>query len=350
MTYAATNSQLELFKKEHEYLKSKLNFGKEILWLTQDECIKVGPNVDETLELVMQAMTAHGKKQYEMPAKIGIHPFSDVFFHAMPAYVPNNLACGIKWIECFPRNPKEYNLPQTTGLLILNDIMTGIPVAIMDSAWITAMRTPAVTALAAAALHPDAKIFGMFGSGVQGMEHVRFIVKTLKKLEKIYIYDIRSERMDELIEKVKNDVNIPIIKAASPEELVKNCEVISSATIILLKPLKIAKKEWIRKGQTILPCDLNTFWDPEICKIADKYILDSIDEHKLFEEMGYFPDGLADITCETGEVLAGLHPGRKSKDELIVCSNIGISVNDIVMGKAIFAKALEIGIGTKMPL
>ncbi len=350
MAYSATKSQLEAFKKEHEYLMSKLNLGKEILWLTKDECIKAGPNADETLELVRQALIAHGKKEYEMPAKIGIHPFSDVFFHAMPAYVPDNLACGVKWIECFPRNPKEFNLPQTTGLLILNDIMTGIPIAVMDSAWLTAMRTPAVTALAASALHSDAKTFGMFGCGVQGIEHVRYIVRTLKELETIYIYDVIDEKMDHLISEIQNDISIPIIKAATPEELVKSCDVMSSATIILLEPLKIVKKEWVRKGQTILPCDLNTFWDPEICKIADKYIVDSIDEHMLFEHMGYFPDGLVDITSETGEVLAGLNSGRISKDELIVCSNIGISVTDVVMGQAILSKALKMGIGTKMSL
>lgn len=350
MAYTATNSQVEEFRKDHEYLKSKLNLGKEILWLTREECIKAGPSVEETLELVRQALEAHGKKEYEMPAKIGIHPFSDVFFHAMPAYVPNNLACGMKWIECFPRNPSEYNLPQTTGLLILNDILTGVPIAVMDSAWLTAMRTPAVTALAAGALHPDAKTFGMFGCGVQGIGHVRYIVKTLKKLEKIYIYDVNAESMDRLVSEVSGEVNIPIVKASGPEELVRSCEVVSSATIILLEPLRVVKKEWVRKGQTILPCDLNTFWEPEICRMADKYILDSIEEHKLFESMGYFPEGLADVTCETGEVIAGIHPGRTCEDELIVCSNIGISVNDVIMGKAILDKAFKTGLGAKIPL
>ena len=85
-------------------------------------------------------------------------------------------------------------------------------------------------------------------------------------------------------------------------------------------------------------------------KIADKYIVDSIDEHELFAGMGYFPDGMAEITCETGEVLAGLKEGRKDKDELIVCSNIGISVNDVVMGQAILMKAFELGLGRKLPL
>lgn len=349
MAYTATPEQMKAFEIEHEKLKNNLELGKEILWLTREECIAAGPSVDETLELVKSALISHGTKKYEMPAKIGIHPFSDVFFHAMPAYVPDSVACGMKWIECFPRNPKEYNLPQTTGLLIMNDIMTGVPIAVMDSAWLTAMRTPAVTALAAGALHPDAKTFGMFGCGVQGIEHVRFIVKTLKELEKIYIYDVREECMDNLINIVKNEVNVPIIKS-TPEEIAKECDVMSSATIILLEPLSVVKKEWVRKGQTILPCDLNTFWEPEICKMADKYILDSIEEHELFNQMGYFPDGLADITCETGEILAGLKPGRESKDDLIVCSNIGISVNDVVMGQFILTKAFEMGLGRKLPL
>lgn len=347
--YSANSTQLESFRKQHEFLKTKLDLGKEIIWITQEECIQAGPTIDETLDIVKQAMIDHGKKEYEMPAKIGIHPYSDVFFHAMPAYMPNSLACGIKWIECFPRNPKEFGLPQTTGLQIMNDIMTGVPIAVMDCAWLTAMRTPAVTALAAAALHPNAKTFGMFGCGVQGVEHVKYIVRTLKKLEKIYINDTRAESMDSLIEQVQGHVSLPIVKV-SPEEIMQNCDVVSSATIILLKPLKVVRKEWVRKGQTILPCDLNTFWDPEIALTADKYIVDSIDEHELFNSMGYFPDGLPKIACETGEVLARLQPGRTDNNEVIVCSNIGISVNDIAMGQAIFSKVLKMGLGTKLKL
>ncbi|HHV42706.1 MAG TPA: ornithine cyclodeaminase family protein [Clostridiaceae bacterium] len=347
--YIAEAELVKQFEREHEFFKTQLKLGEEILWLTQEECIEAGPTIEETLELVNQAMIYHGLKEYEMPAKIGIHPFDDVFFHAMPAYVPKNLACGMKWIECYPRNPDDYNLPQTTGLLVMNDIMTGVPVAVMDSAWLTAMRTPAVTVLAAAALHPDATTFGMFGCGVQGTEHVRFVGKTLKKLERIYIYDIIPERMDELIEKVRSEVDVPIIKA-DPETVVRSSEVLSSATICVPDPISFGKKEWVSAGQTILPCDLNTFWDPQISLEADKYIVDSIDEHKLFGDMGYFPDGLPEIFCETGELLAGLKEGRTSPDQLIVCSNIGISTNDVSMGHKILFKAFELGLGSKLKL
>ena len=339
---------MAMLESEKERLAGMLNIGAEFLYLNRAECIKAGPGIEETLSLVRRALEAHGRKEYEMPAKIGIHPFQEVFYHAMPAYVPAMKACGCKWIECYPNNPQKYNLPQTTSLLTLNEIMTGCPMGVMDGTWITAMRTPAVTAIAAAMLHPKAETFGMFGCGVQGIEHVRFIVKTLPNLKVIYIYDVRPEAMDHLIEEVRDSVAIPVIKAADPREIAANCQVMSSATLIVKEPIAAVKDEWVGKGCTILPCDLNTFWDPRTQQRADKYIVDSAEEHELFARMGYFPDGLPAVWAQTGEVLAGLAKGRENDDELIVCSNIGMSVCDVVMAQAIFTKALEMGLGTKL--
>ncbi|MBK5261701.1 MAG: ornithine cyclodeaminase family protein [Peptostreptococcaceae bacterium] len=338
------------FTEDHNWVQGKLNIGKEILYLTKDDVLKTKLSKVDILALTKDTLIAHGNKDYEMPAKIGVHPYKEVFFHAMPAYVPSKKAIGMKWIECYPNNPKKFNLPQTTGLLLLNDIQSGCPIAIMDSTWITAMRTPAVTVLAAGTLHPDAETFGMFGCGIQGIEHVKFIVETLKKLKKIYIYDTREEAMDKLIKEVQPMINVEIVKGENPEEVAKSCEVLSSATMITKDTLSIVKNEWVGKGQTILPCDLNTFWDPKISQIADKYIVDSIEEHELFANMGYFPDGLPIIACETGEMLAGIKKGRENKDELIVCSNIGMAVCDVVVGREIFDKALENKIGTILPL
>jgi len=340
---------MDLLQDREEVLK-KLNIGKELLYITRDECIGTGITRDRILELTKDALTAHGRKEYEMPAKIGVHPLSEVFFHAMPAYVPSQKAIGVKWIECYPNNPKKFNIPQTTGLLILNDILSGCPMAIMDCTWLTAMRTPAVTVLAARALHDNAENFGMFGCGVQGIEHVRFAGIALKKLKKIYIHDIVEAAMDNLINLVQPELDVEIVKGGNPKELVKKCEVLSSATIIVKDTLSIVKDEWVSKGQTILPCDLNTFWDPKTSQRADKYIVDSIDEHKLFADMGYFPEGLPDIFCETGEIIANLKKGRESQEELIVCSNIGMSVCDMVVGREIFDIALEKGMGVKLPL
>jgi len=336
--------------KEKEMIEKTIAIGSKVLYLTRRQCAGLGPDTEKTLELIKETLIQHGNKDYEMPAKIGIHPHEDVFYHAMPAYLPFQKACGMKWIECYPRNPKEYKLPQTSGLLILNEVLTGCPVAIMDATWLTAMRTPAVTAVAAAALHPDAETFGMFGCGVQGIGHVEYAAKTLKKLKKIYVYDIHEDAMDHLLEAVKGKVEVEVVKGTSFEQVTKSCEVLSSATLITKENISAVKEEWIQKGQTILPCDLNTFWEASIQRNADKYIVDSIDEHELFNGMGYFPEGMPEITCETGELVAGKAKGREFKDEIIVCSNIGMSVCDMAMAKFIFDRALETNTGLLLDL
>ncbi|WP_336048483.1 hypothetical protein [Streptomyces sp. CA2R101] len=219
-----------------------------------------------------------------------------------------------------------------------------------DSAWLTAMRTPAVTVPAAAALHPGATTFGMFGCGVQGREHVRYAALALPGLETVYVHDTDEAAEEALITQLRPEPGVRISKGESAEAVAKSAEVLSSATDVLREPLAVVKGEWISAGQTIVPCDLNTFWDPRTSRRADKYLVDSIEEHELFASMGYFPDGLAGIAGETGEVLAGVKPGRESADELIVNSNIGMAVCDIAVGNAIMHRAPARGAGVRLPL
>jgi len=327
-----------------------LERGKQILYLTQAEVVGLGLTRREILDCVRDALTEHGNKRYEMPAKIGVHPYEDVFFHAMPAFLPELKLVGEKWIACYPRNPKDFDLPQTTGVLIVNDQETGVPTAIMDCAWLTAMRTPAVTVLMAEKLAPDAHCFGMFGCGVQGREHIEFVNEHLDNIDEIVVYDRYPEVAEQLVQNLQGTVRAKIRIGASPEAIAKECDLLSSATLIVREPLSIVKREWVSAGQTIIPCDLNTFWDPRIPIEADYYIVDSAAEHDLFVEMGYYPTGHPTIMAESGEVIAGLAPGRTSADQLIVNSNIGMAVCDMAVAGAILRRALEVEAGTVLDL
>jgi len=337
-------------EQDRQWLSSLLDIGRELWYMTQADVKAAGLTDADVLALTLEALTAHGRNEYEMPAKIGLFPSDQVFCHAMPAYVPSRQALGQKWIAGNPGNPARFGLPQTIGLLLLNDVLSGCPIAIMDCAWITAARTPAVTALAAAALHPDAETFGMFGCGVQGAGHVRFLPQTLKRLKTIVVHDVDEASMDRLIAEVQPLIAPRIVKGRSCEEVAKRCEVLCSATVLLKRPLACVKREWVGRGQTILPCDLNTFWDPAIALQADRYLVDSREQHELFARLGYFPDGLPAIACETGQMLAGLQPGRESPDQLIVCSNIGMAVVDVVVGRAVLNRALTAGTGRRLPI
>jgi ornithine cyclodeaminase/alanine dehydrogenase len=118
----------------------------KVLYLSRADVETVNLSMKEIIDLLEKAFLEKGNSRVEMPPKPGVHTMPDAFIHAMPAYIPSMRSAGIKWVSGYPENFKR-GLPYITGLMILNDVDTGIPYAIMDCAWITAMRTGAASAL-----------------------------------------------------------------------------------------------------------------------------------------------------------------------------------------------------------
>jgi ornithine cyclodeaminase/alanine dehydrogenase-like protein (mu-crystallin family) len=336
---------------DREWVAKKLRIGQEFVYLTQEQVKSAGLDDGDILDLTEKALVAHGRKRAEMPAKIGLHPLKDTLMHAMPAYLPESAACGIKWASCFPANRDRFGLLQTSGLIIFNDSESGWPLAVMDAIWITEKRTPAVTCVAARHMaSADTVTFGMLGCGVQGKAHVGMIERVLGHLETITVFDVYEPAMDHLVDELQPKVKARIVKAKSFEELVKSSQVVASATAITSRPEPKIRDEWVSAGQTLLMCDMHSLYEDATMKRADKYFLDSIEEHELFEGYGYYPDGLPHICGETGEVAAGLKKGRENTCELVACNNVGMAVEDMMVARTVFERALEASIGTMLAL
>jgi ornithine cyclodeaminase/alanine dehydrogenase-like protein (mu-crystallin family) len=330
-------------------MKAEIAIGTKVLYLTREDVIRVGLSDGEVVELVRVALIEHGHRRYEMPPKIGLHPKPDTIMHAMPAYVPSAGACGIKWASSFPENALR-GLPQTSGLLVLNDHDTGCPIAIMDATWITAKRTPAVSALACERLaRPDAEVLGIVGCGVQGAGHLAQLPTVLPRLSEVRLYDTRTDAATALAA-LHQGVSPTVRVADSIENVVRDADVVVTATAILLKPQPIARDSWVKPGALVLPVDFDSAWEWETFVRADKFVVDSLPEMEYFMSIGYLSNGLPPLHGELGEVVAGLKPGREALDELIVDMNIGMGVEDVVVARAIYDRALAEGLGTVLAL
>ena len=68
------------FEQDRENIAKKLDIGKEIIYLTKPECENIGLTRDDILDITKKTLISHGKKEFEMPAKIGVHPWTEVFF------------------------------------------------------------------------------------------------------------------------------------------------------------------------------------------------------------------------------------------------------------------------------
>ena len=150
-----------------------------MLYLSRADVEAVGVPMPEIIDALDEAFRQHGEGKVEMPPKPGVHSRPDAFIHAMPCYIPGAEAIGVKWVAGYPDNPQR-GLPYISGLLVLNDADTGLPLAVMDCTWITAKRTGAATALAARYLaRPDSQTVGILGCGVQGRSNLEALRRAL---------------------------------------------------------------------------------------------------------------------------------------------------------------------------
>ncbi|MDR1506630.1 MAG: ornithine cyclodeaminase family protein [Treponema sp.] len=338
-------------EKYRAWITGFLAIGKEILYLSQDDVKSIPVTPHEIRSLAEKALVAYSAKQVDMPPKIALHPIRDTFFHAMPAYVPGEFAAGLKWGSCYPGNMKTFGYPQAQGLIIYNDHLSGMPLAVMDCKYVTEIRTAAVTYTAARYLAPkETETAGMIGCGVEGRQHVKNLETVLPNLKRIYIYDIVEKAADALLADLQPAVKASIVKASGYEELVKNSSVIISATVAAEGYSPVIRDEWIGGGKTILLCEGHTLYEDAVYKRADKYVVDSREQVEQFVQYGFYPFGHPEIYAETGEIAAGKAAGRESPGELIVGNNFGMAVEDMFVVRALFDRALEKNIGARLPL
>ena len=322
----------------------------KVIYLSQADVKNLDLSMESIVNGLEDMFLLKGQRKVEMPPKPGIHTRPDAFIHAMPAYIPDMNAAGIKWVSGYPGNYK-YDLPYITGLMIMNDPETGLPLAVMDCVWLTAKRTGAATAVAAKYLaRKDSSTIGILGCGVQGNSNLEALLVVQKNIKTVYTYDIIEQKTKGF--KEKNSAIYPNVKfvcAKSPKEAVINSDIIVTSGPILKNPKQIIEPEWFKEGAFASPVDFDSYWKPEATKLSDKYCTDDRGQHAYYKKTGYFKDS-PDIYADLGEIVAGKKKGRENQKERIISANLGLALDDIAIGKIMLEKAKEKNIGTQLEL
>jgi ornithine cyclodeaminase/alanine dehydrogenase-like protein (mu-crystallin family) len=322
---------------------------KQLLYLSQADVVSVGLTMAEIIDLLEQAFGEKGAGRVEMPPKPGIHPGEgDNFIHAMPAYIPAMNSAGVKWVSGFPENHKR-GLPYITGLLILNDPETGLPMSVMDCEWITAMRTAAATAVAARRLaRPDSSVLGILGCGVQGRTNTEAL-NVLFPLERVLAYDVDPEAVRDFAQEVESRFGLEVVPAETPKQAVTGCDMVVTAGPILKKPHATIQAGWWDEGAFASLVDFDSYWHPAALKEADKFCTDDGPQLRHYQEVGYFQD-IPPVYADLGELVAGKKPGRESPTERAIACNLGLAMDDMAVAPALYRRAVDQGIGTWLPL
>jgi len=322
---------------------------KQLLYLSRADVVSVGVTMAEIINLLETAFREKGEGRVEMPPKPGIHPGQgDNFIHAMPAYIPAMNSAGIKWVGGFPDNHKR-GLPYITGLLILNDPETGLPISVMDCQWITAMRTAAATAVAALWLaRPESSVLGILGCGVQGRTHTEAL-NVIFPVERVMAYDVRPEAARSFAGEISSQFDLEVVPVETPQEAVTGCDLVVTAGPILKTPHATIQAGWFEAGAFASLVDFDSYWHPAAIHEADKFCTDDVPQLEHYRQVGYFKD-IPPIYADLGELVAGKKPGRESQDERTMTCNLGLAMDDMAVAPTIYERAVEQGTGTWLPL
>jgi ornithine cyclodeaminase/alanine dehydrogenase len=318
------------------------------LYLSRKDVEEVGLPMAEIVEALDRMFVEKGEGRVEMPPKPGIHTRKDAFIHAMPAYIPSLESAGLKWVSGYPENPGK-GLPYISGLLVLNDPDTGIPLAVMDATWITGQRTGAATAVAAKYLaRKHSSSVGIVACGVQGRSNLEalsclFDIKTVKA------YDLYPEVAESYAAEMSDRLQLDIEVVTDLKDAVSGLDLVVTSGPILKNPDPLIEPDWLSEGSFASPVDFDSYWQGDALRQVNKLATDDLSQLEYYRGVGYFldtPTPFADL----GEIAAGQKPGRETEHERTMSMNLGLALDDMATAILIYREAVKQGIGTVLPL
>lgn len=275
----------------------------------------------------------------------------------MPVHAPSLARTALKVVSVYPDNPQR-GLPVITGVLVLLDAATGMPMVVMDARQLTALRTGAASGVSAAILaRPDARTLALIGAGAQAPYQV-MAVCAVRPIRIIRLFNRTRERAEALARWLREQLKhgpYQIEVCATTAEAVRGADIICTATSAVEPVLSntdvspgahVSAVGSFRPEMRELP--------RQLLERAGRVFVDQ--QEAAVEEAGEVIDALragvlreSDL-IEIGAVITGEQPGRTSADQVTVFKSCGLAAQDLYAAAHVLEEAERAGVGQLLEL
>jgi len=312
----------------------------------------------DAIELVKTAFRDLNEGHAVVPLRtvIDVQPGSAATL-LMPAYLPGLPALGFKAISIFQEN-RSRGLPIGNAMVCMIDPETGVPNALLNGAFLTALRTGAVSGASAEMMaRPDARHLVVIGAGTQGVTQAAAVAEAreLDRITVVYRHEASWRRFREAIAVDWPHLLDRVAGTDDTEAAVREADIVCLATT---SRQPVFDDAWVRPGTHVSGVGSFT---PEMQEAPAAFVtrarvIVDMKEHAL-EEAGdlIIPinEGRMtadDIAGELGELVAGTVQGRTSDEEVTFFKSVGNAVQDIAVGNVAVQRAIEQGVGQQIDL
>src|SRR5882724_519969 len=309
----------------------------------------------DCIAAVEQAFRLHAEGRTLGPGVLGV-PATDGGFHIKAAGLvgPERSYFAAKTNANFPQNPQRFGLPTIQGTIVLADATNGVPLAIIESGSVTALRTGAATAVAAKFLaRHDARTATIVGCGVQGELQLAAIAAVLP-LERAWVLDTDYERAESMATRASASLHLRVEAAKDLRAALRDSDVCVTCTP--------ARGAFVMRADVIpgmfiaaVGADSQGKQELEPGLVASGTLV--VDVLEQCAEIGELQHALAaglmtrsQVHAELGQVVAGRRPGRTRPDEITIFDSSGTALQDVAAAIAVYEKARATGRGTEVKL
>ena len=337
-------------------LDAMTNDALTITYLNAPDVAALNLTDDEILNAVEGGLRAQGEGRTVIEPRMHLAPnvTSDGspvhgHFNVLRGHIaPLDLA-GVKVVGDYVDN-YTLGLPSEMGLLALFDPRTGRPVAVIDAAGLTDMRTGAVTAIGARYLaRKNSRVLAHVGARGTAYWNVRLLDRLFNFAE-IRVHSRRRESRDAFADRLSSDLRKRVIATDDWESCIRGADIVVEASR-LPEPRPMLRTEWIKRSALVVPYGTMSAVELSLTDIMDKVVVDDWGQCRAGQfgalrahvETGKLSEQT--LHAELGEIVAGKKSGRDSDLETILFWHRGLSLSDIALGAAMLEKAARMSIG-----
>jgi ornithine cyclodeaminase len=275
-------------------------------------------------------------------------PQSPGLMAMMPSYATGSF--GLKAVCVFAGNSQRGIDPHQGAVLVFSG-ETGELQAVVDASAVTAIRTPAVSALAARLLaNPEAGDLGVLGAGRQGEGHIRAFA-VVRPIRRLRIYDLVPERAHDLAARMHRELGVPAEAVVTAQDAVEGADLVVTVTSSREPVLRGA---WLQQGAHVSAVGASTPLERELdVDAVARSILFADRRESIESESADYLEAIragavlpGHVRAELADVVVGRDPGRTRSDEITLFKSLGLAVEDLAAARYVFEKAMTAGVGT----
>jgi ornithine cyclodeaminase/alanine dehydrogenase-like protein (mu-crystallin family) len=304
----------------------------------------------ECIDVMHRTMIAVAERRAVLPLRsVMVMPGDLGMLGNMPGYLADPECFGVKLVSLIPRNkPPQYS--SHLGLVLLFEAEHGCPVALLDAAQITAIRTAAASGLATRLLaRPDAGDLALLGAGEQAQSHLTAML-AVRTLRRIRVWARDKDKAASFAKQEGERHGIHIEASATVRDAVAGADIICTLTKAR-EPLLFG--EWLSAGVHLNVVGSSIASTAEIdtpAVVRSRFFVDY--RESTVNEGGEYLRALKSgaitaehILGEIGEVANGSKAGRRTTADVTLYKSLGIAPQDLASAHHVLQKARAAGVG-----